>query len=129
MPRRRKSGTRIKEIASIEGVRDNQLLGYGLVVGLNGTGEQAPDLLLRAVACQHAGTHGCSGGSVGHAGSNMAAVMVTANLPPYAQPGTRIDVQASAIGDASNLQGGTLILNAFSKPPPVRFSRWPRVRW
>ncbi|MBN9661689.1 MAG: flagellar basal body P-ring protein FlgI [Acidobacteria bacterium] len=104
------SGTRIKEIASIEGVRDNQLLGYGLVVGLNGTGDKRQTFFSAQSLANMLERMGVQVSPSAMQVRNMAAVMLTANLPPYAQPGTRIDVQASAIGDASNLQGGTLIL-------------------
>ncbi len=103
--------SRIKDIVNIEGVRDNQLIGYGLVVGLNGTGDglnNAPftqeslismlDRLGVSVRGENLNTN------------NVAAVMVTADLPPFASQGSRIDVSISALGDASSLQGGTLLV-------------------
>jgi flagellar P-ring protein precursor FlgI len=102
--------SRIKDITDIEGVRENQLVGYGLVVGLNGTGDslrnapgtqQSLQAMLERLGINTRGTNISSG--------NVAAVLVTANLPPFATQGTRIDVTVSAIGDAKNLQGGTLL--------------------
>lgn len=102
--------SRIKDITDIEGVRENQLVGYGLVVGLNGTGDslrnapgtqQSLQAMLERLGINTRGTNISSG--------NVAAVLVTANLPAFATPGTRIDVTVSAIGDAKNLQGGTLL--------------------
>jgi flagellar P-ring protein precursor FlgI len=103
--------SRIKDLASIEGVRQNQLLGYGLVVGLNGTGDtlnntpftkQSLQAMLERLGVNIRGQQIRTG--------NVAAVMVTANLPPFATQGTRIDVTASAMGDAKSLQGGTLLV-------------------
>src|SRR5258706_11381777 len=104
------SGTRLKEIASLEGVRDNQLLGYGLVVGLNGTGDKRQTVFSAQALTNILQRMGVSVDPKSILVRNMAAVMVTANLPPFAQPGTRIDITASSIGDASNLQGGLLLL-------------------
>jgi flagellar P-ring protein FlgI len=103
--------TRIKDVASFEGVRDNQLVGYGLVVGLNGTG----DSLNKAVFTRESMISmlerlGVTARDKALQTKNVAAVMVTATLPPFARPGTRIDVNVSAVGDASSLQGGTLIV-------------------
>ncbi|GBD42974.1 Flagellar P-ring protein [bacterium HR40] len=105
------AGSRIKDIADFEGVRDNMLVGYGLVVGLNGTG----DSLRNAVFTQESliamlerlgvGTRGNSVNT-----KNVAAVMVTATLPPFARRGSRIDVTVSALGDAKSLLGGTLLV-------------------
>ncbi|MCO5978394.1 flagellar basal body P-ring protein FlgI [Ideonella oryzae] len=102
---------RIKEVAAIQGVRSNQLIGYGLVVGLDGTGDQTTQVPFT--------TQGLMSmlqqmGITVPAGTNMqlknvAAVMVTAELPPFAQPGQTIDVTASSVGNAKSLRGGTLI--------------------
>src|SRR3984893_9955923 len=103
--------SRIKDLASIEGVRQNQLLGYGLVGGLNGTGDtlkntpftkQSLPPMLERLGVNIRGQQIRTG--------NVAAVMVTANLPPFATQGTRIDVTASAMGDSKSLQGGTLLV-------------------
>jgi flagellar P-ring protein precursor FlgI len=103
--------SRIKDLASIEGVRQNQLIGYGLVVGLNGTGDtlnnipftrQSLQAMLERLGVNIRGAQIRTG--------NVAAVMVTANLPPFGTQGTRIDVTVSALGDAKSLQGGTLLV-------------------
>src|SRR5258708_422555 len=101
---------RLKEIASLEGVRDNQLLGYGLVVGLNGTGDKRQTVFSAQALTNILRRMGVTVDPAAILVRNMAAVMVTATLPPFAQPGTHIDVTAAAIGDSSNLQGGLLLL-------------------
>lgn len=102
--------SRIKDIADFEGVRDNQLVGYGLVVGLNGTGDniKSVDFTKESLISMldQIGIN-ARGGQI--KAKNVAAVMVTANLPAFARQGSRIDVMVSAIGDAKNLQGGTLL--------------------
>lgn len=102
--------SRIKDIADFEGIRDNQLVGYGLVVGLNGTGDniKSVDFTKESLISMldKIGIN-ARGGQI--KAKNIAAVMVTANLPPFAKQGSRIDVMVSALGDAKNLQGGTLI--------------------
>jgi flagellar P-ring protein precursor FlgI len=103
------AGTRLKELASIQGVRDNQLFGYGLVVGLNGTGDKPQTIFSIQTLTNLLRRMGVSVNPSTILVRNMAAVMVTATLPPFAQPGTRIDVTAAAIGDATNLQGGMLV--------------------
>lgn len=103
--------TRIKDIVDFEGVRDNQLVGYGLVVGLNGTGdtlknspftEQSLVSMLERLGVNTRGQRLRTG--------NVAAVMVTATLPPFTNQGADIDVSVSALGDAESLQGGTLLV-------------------
>ncbi|MCE9521830.1 MAG: flagellar basal body P-ring protein FlgI [Alphaproteobacteria bacterium] len=103
--------SRIKDIADVEGVRDNMLVGYGLVVGLNGTGDglrnapgtqQSLQAMLERLGVNTRGANISSG--------SVAAVIVTANLPPFATQGSRIDITVSALGDAKNLQGGTLLV-------------------
>jgi flagellar P-ring protein precursor FlgI len=103
--------SRIKDLANVEGVRQNQLIGYGLVVGLNNTGDtinnspftkQSLQAMLERLGVNIRGTQIRTG--------NVAAVMVTGNLPPFATQGTRIDVTVSALGDAKSLQGGTLLV-------------------
>ncbi len=106
---------RIKDIASVEGIRDNQLIGYGLVVGLRNTGDSQqtvfPIQTLTSVLSRM-GVNIPSG--IGSASSirtqNMAAVFVTATLPAFAQSGTKIDVTVSSAGDARSLEGGLLLL-------------------
>ncbi len=104
---------RVKDIADVEGVRENQLVGYGLVVGLNGTGDKLDNAVF---------TRESLVGMLERLGvntrdqiaklqtKNVAAVMVTGNLPAFARTGSRIDVSVSAIGDATNLSGGTLLV-------------------
>ena len=104
------TGTRLKDLVSIEGVRDNQLVGYGLVVGLNGTGDKRQTVFSTQSLGNMLARMGVQIDPTAILVKNMAAVLVTANLPPFAQPGTRIDITVGAIGDASNLQGGVLIL-------------------
>jgi flagellar P-ring protein precursor FlgI len=104
--------SRIKDIAS---GRDNQLIGYGLIVGLQGTGDgfrASPftEQSMRAML-QNLGISTQGGQSNA---KNTAAVMVTANLPPFASPGSRIDVTVSSLGDATSLRGGTLIMTSLS---------------
>jgi flagellar P-ring protein precursor FlgI len=103
-------GARLKDFASIEGVRDNQLIGYGIVVGLAGTGDKQLTLFSTQTLSNLLQRMGVTVNPTAMQVHNMASVMVTATLPPFAQPGTRIDVTAAAIGDASNLQGGILLL-------------------
>ena len=103
--------SRVKDLVDIEGVRDNMLVGYGLVVGLNGSG----DSLRNAPFTQQSLTTMLERLGVNTRGEqmqtkNVAAVMVTANLPAFAAQGTRIDVSVSALGDAKSLQGGTLLV-------------------
>ena len=100
---------RIKDIANIKGVRQNQLLGYGLIVGLNGTGDD-DDLksMIQPLAAMLQ-KMGVTVRAEDIESENVAAVMVTAVLPPFARVGTQIDVLVSSTGDAENLQGGTLL--------------------
>lgn len=102
--------TRLKEITSIEGVRDNQLIGSGLVVGLNRTGDKAQTMFPAQELANMLRRMGLIVNPLIIAVRNIASVMVTATLPPFAQPGTHIDVTAGAIGDATSLQGGLLLL-------------------
>jgi flagellar P-ring protein precursor FlgI len=103
--------SRIKDLADVEGVRENQLIGYGLVVGLNGTGDtlnnipftkQSLTAMLERLGVNIRGAQLRTG--------NVAAVMVTGNLPAFATQGTRVDVSVSALGDAKSLQGGMLLV-------------------
>jgi flagellar P-ring protein precursor FlgI len=102
--------TRLKDLASIEGVRDNQLVGYGLVVGLAGTGDRSQTMFPAQSLANLLQRMGVTISPTAMRVANTAAVMVTATLGPFAQPGTKIDVTAAAVGDAANLQGGLLIL-------------------
>jgi flagellar P-ring protein precursor FlgI len=101
---------RVKDISSIEGIRDNQLVGYGLVVGLHGTGDTQqttfPTQTLAAMLLRM----GVSVPATAIRVQNLAAVFVSATLPPFARPGTKLDVTASSAGDASSLEGGLLLM-------------------
>lgn len=108
---------RVKDVARVQGVRDNSLYGYGLVVGLNGSGDRAgsspftpqtiASMLQRlGIAIPLARLES----------RNVAAVMVTAKLPPFSKPGSTLDVTVSSLGDASTLQGGTLLLTPLQGP-------------
>ena len=101
---------RIKDLAEISGVRDNQLVGYGLVVGLDGTGDGKKSLFTIQSMVSMLEKMGITVNAADIAVSNVAAVMVTAELPPFAKAGRRIDVLVNSIGDAKNLQGGTLLM-------------------
>src|SRR2546429_9323093 len=105
-----KTFTRIKELATVEGVRENQLIGYGLVVGLAGTGDRRQTVFSAQSLSNMLERMGISVPAASLRLANQAAVMVTATLPPFAQSGTRIDVTAASAGDASSLQGGLLLL-------------------
>ncbi|MBC8055565.1 MAG: flagellar basal body P-ring protein FlgI [Rhizobiales bacterium] len=102
---------RLKEVASVQGVRSNQLVGYGLVVGLDGTGDQTTSTPFTTQSInallQQMGVTVPPGTSMQL--KNVAAVMVTAQLPPFAQPGQQVDVTVSSLGNAKSLRGGTLI--------------------
>ncbi len=103
--------SRIKDIADVEGIRENQLIGYGLVVGLDGTGDSlnnAPFTLQSLTSMLE--RLGVNTRDTDLNTDNVAAVMVTANLPAFAPQGTRIDVTVSALGDSESLQGGTLLV-------------------
>ncbi|NOY65771.1 MAG: flagellar basal body P-ring protein FlgI [Nitrospirae bacterium] len=105
---------RIKDIAFIEGFRENQLVGYGLVVGLNGTGDKG-DATLQSIANMLT-RMGLRVNAKDIKAKDVASVMVTATLPPFPRAGSRIDVIVSAIGDAKNLQGGTLLMTPLKGP-------------
>jgi flagellar P-ring protein precursor FlgI len=106
--------SRIKDIADFEGVRENQLVGYGLVVGLNGTGDEVKDggkgVFTRESLIGMLERLGVNARDVDLETNNVAAVMVTANLPPFSRQGSEVDVTVSALGDATSLQGGTLLV-------------------
>lgn len=111
VPSHAQATSRIKDIADVEGIRENQLIGYGLVVGLNGTGDtlnNSPFTLQSLTSMLE--RLGVNTRDTNLKTANIAAVMVTANLPAFAPQGTRIDVTVSAMGDADSLQGGTLLV-------------------
>jgi flagellar P-ring protein precursor FlgI len=109
-------GTRLKDLVSIEGVRDNQLVGYGLVVGLNGTGDKTQTVFSPQSLTNLLARMGIQVNPTAILVKNTAAVLVTADLPPFAQPGTRIDISVAAIGDSTNLRGGVLVLTTMKGP-------------
>jgi flagellar P-ring protein precursor FlgI len=104
--------SRIKDIADFEGIRDNMLVGYGLVVGLNGTGDASDMAFTQQSMIGMLERLGVNTRDLTTSlkSKNVAAVMVTSKLPPFSRQGTRIDVNVSAMGDAKNLQGGTLLV-------------------
>lgn len=103
--------SRIKDIVNFEGVRDNQLVGYGLVVGLDNTGDTLRDGGFTKQSLQSMLNRlGVKPTEQGLESKNVAAVMVTASLPPFSRRGSAVDVTVSALGDADNLQGGTLLV-------------------
>ncbi len=114
--------TRIKDVATIEGIRENQLVGYGLVVGLHGTGDSSQTVfpaqtLVSAlermgVTVPQTGSNSASNMQV----KNMAAVFVVATLPPFSRPGEKIDVTVSSAGDARSLEGGILLMTPLYGP-------------
>lgn len=106
------SGARIKDIASFKGVRTNQLVGYGLVVGLNGTGDGSGTKFTAQSLVNMMERLGIHTLSDQVKVANVAGVMVTADLPPFARKGNKVDVLISSIGDAKSLQGGTLLMTS-----------------
>src|ERR1700679_491622 len=115
------AGSRIKDIVEFEGVRDNLLVGYGLVVGLNNTGDSLQNAPFTKQAIQSmmermgVNTHDPTASGLINT-KNSAAVMVTARLPAFAAPGAPVDVTVSAMGDAKSLLGGTLLMTALIGP-------------
>jgi flagellar P-ring protein FlgI len=117
-----KRKSRIKDVATIEGIRDNQLVGYGLVVGLKGTGDSSQTVfpaqtLVSAlermgVTVPQTGSNSASNMQV----KNMAAVFVVATLPPFSRPGYKVDVTVSSAGDARSLEGGILLMTPLYGP-------------
>lgn len=104
------SAARIKDIASFRGVRSNQLVGYGLVVGLNGTGDSQDAVFTLQSMAAMLEKMGVTVNPDDISVKNVAAVMVTAELPPFGRSGSRIDTLVNSIGNAKNLQGGTLLI-------------------
>jgi flagellar P-ring protein precursor FlgI len=107
---------RLKELTSIEGVRDNQLMGYGLVVGLAGTGDRRQTLFSAQSLTNLLERMGITVPATAIQVKNTAAVMITAVLPPYARPGSRIDCTVAAMGDSSSLQGGIVLMTGLKAP-------------
>ncbi|MDH4028230.1 MAG: flagellar basal body P-ring protein FlgI, partial [Nitrospirota bacterium] len=105
---------RIKDIASFEGVRDNQLMGYGLIVGLDGTGDKGKAAVQSAVNMLE--KMGLTLNPNDIKSKSIASVVITATLPAFAKPGMKIDALVSTIGDANSIQGGTLLLTPLKGP-------------
>ncbi len=106
------AASRLKDLVSIEGIRDNQLVGYGVVVGLSKTGDKQTTIFSTQSLSNMLERMGIAVSPTAIRVTNTAAVMVTATLPPFAQPGVKIDVTAAALGDATNLQGGLLLMTS-----------------
>jgi len=102
-------GVRIKDLAGVRGMRDNQLTGFGIVIGLNGTGDSEESILARKPLINALERMAISMKSSDIKGRAIAGVVVTAILPPFAKQGQKLDVTVSAVGDASSLRGGILI--------------------
>ncbi len=116
VPGTRPREARIKDIASIEGIRDNQLVGYGIVVGLQGTGDsQQTSFPIQTLAATLL-RMGVSVPAASIRVQNLAAVFISATLPPFARPGTKLDITASSAGDAKSLEGGLLLMTPLYGP-------------
>lgn len=108
------SAVKIRDLASVQGIRDNQLFGYGLVVGLNGSGDKQQTEFTVQTLTNMLDRMGITVNQNDVKVKNVAAVMVTAKLPAFAKNGNKIDVTVSSIGDAKSLEGGTLLLTPLS---------------
>jgi flagellar P-ring protein precursor FlgI len=104
------NGARLKDIASVKGVRENILIGYGIVVGLKGTGDSSADVTARSLGKLFSKLGLEVGKNEKINSKNAAAVIVTAKLPPFARSGVQIDITVSSIGDATSLEGGVLLV-------------------
>lgn len=107
-------GQKIGDVASIVGVRDNQLIGYGLVVGLNGSGDKSASKFTMQSIANMLESMNVKISSNDIKSKNIAAVMVTATLPPFAKQGDKLNITVSSIGDAKSIAGGTLLLTPLS---------------
>jgi len=101
---------KIRELTTVEGVRENPLIGYGMVVGLNGTGDRRQTVFTTQTLASVLQRMGAQIPASAVRVNNVAAVFVTANLPPFARPGSQVDVTVSSIGDAKSIEGGLLLL-------------------
>lgn len=107
---------RVKDIASIEGIRDNQLVGYGIVVGLHGTGDSQQTTFPIQTLAATLLRMGVSVPAASIKVQNLAAVFISATLPPFSRPGTKLDVTVASAGDAQSLEGGLLLLTPLYGP-------------
>src|SRR5580698_11041801 len=120
---------RVKDVASIEGIRDNQLVGYGLVVGLHGTGDSQQTIFpyqSLVSALERMGITVPQSGAISAANmqvKNMAGVFVVATLPPFTQPGYKLDITVSSAGDARSLEGGILLMTPLYGPDGKIFAQ------
>lgn len=105
---------KIRDISNVEGIRDNQLIGYGLVVGLNGTGDKSGTKFTVQSLVNMMDRMGITVDKNSVKVKNVAAVMVTAKLPPFSSTGSKVDVVVSSVGDAKSLEGGTLLMTPLS---------------
>jgi len=113
---------RVKDVAYLRGARDNQLIGYGLVVGLDGTGDSQDSLLARKPLKNALERMAISLNPKDVKGRSIAGVLVTATLPPFAKAGSRLDVTVDTLGDATSLRGGTLMMTLLNGPNQVVYS-------
>src|SRR5882724_4725109 len=103
---------KIRDLASVEGVRENPLVGYGMVVGLNGTGDKQQTVFAIQTLAGILQRMGVQIPASAVRVKNVASVFITASLPPFARPGAPVDVTVASIGDAKSLEGGLLLLTA-----------------
>ncbi len=121
------AGSRIKDLTTLAGARDNQLVGYGLVVGLAGDGDKDPIYTVQSIA-NMLQRFGITVPSSTLSSKNVAAVIVTADIPAFMKNGSRLDVTVAAMGDAKSLQGGVL-LQCPLRALMARCMPWPKGRW
>jgi len=107
---------RLRDVATVEGVRDNLLIGYGMVVGLNGTGDRQQTVFSVQTLSNLMQKMGVQFNASAVVVKNIAAVFVTSTLPPFARPGTQVDLTVSSIGDAKSLEGGFLLFTTLHGP-------------
>src|ERR1035438_7807079 len=112
----KKIEARLRDVAKLQGVRGNQLLGYGLVVGLTGTGDKDQTMFTAQSLTNLLSRQGLTANPLLVKVKNVAAVMVTAELPPFARSGSRMDITVSSTGDAKSLAGGILLMTALQGP-------------
>ena len=110
------ASVRLKDIARIQGVRDNALTGYGLVIGLSGSGDSSKNRVTVQSVANTLSHYGINVSADDLSTRNVAAVMVTSTLPPFAESGQKLDVEVSSLGDARSLSGGMLLLTPLEGP-------------
>ena len=113
---------RVRDITTIAGVRDNQLVGYGIVVGLNGTGDRSQTQFTTQTLANAMRRMGVLIAPTTIRVANVAAVFVTASLPQFSRPGMTLDVTVSSVGDAKSLEGGTLLMTGLQGPDGVTYA-------